>query len=235
MGLSPLTRGNPQTPGSNTAAEGPIPAHAGEPVQGFDLININRAYPRSRGGTAARANKINQCSGLSPLTRGNRDDVMPKSVTFGPIPAHAGEPLSRGAAPHLRGLSPLTRGNHERPQESPVPDGPIPAHAGEPKPQLTAWCAYRAYPRSRGGTFDLFRSRAGIGGLSPLTRGNLGQALEAAANEGPIPAHAGEPHPRRAAQGQAGAYPRSRGGTFFSHPIRAAHRGPIPAHAGEPP
>ena len=196
MGLSPLTRGNPQTPGSNTAAEGPIPAHAGEPVQGFDLININRAYPRSRGGTAARANKINQCSGLSPLTRGNPCHAALRLI-YGAYPRSRGGTMSaRKNRPCLTGLSPLTRGNRLSCEFMLAQHGPIPAHAGEPPTNRTTDFLLGAYPRSRGGTQQPEAALPTWTGLSPLTRGNPSLWLVMAFPLGPIPAHAGEPSPR---------------------------------------
>ena len=91
-------------------------------------------------------------------------------------------------------------------------------------------------------------------GLSPLTRGNHGQRVEMGQHLGPIPAHAGEPDAASCCPSQAGAYPRSRGGTVTTSetstaaaglsPLTRGNRlrfaglrfpcGPIPAHAGEP-
>ena len=131
-GLSPLTRGNLPCPAFFNHLKGPIPAHAGEP----DILMWMRlrigAYPRSRGGT--RHGDVLKAirEGLSPLTRGNLDHVIPMQGEMGPIPAHAGEPggmidfpalirayprsrggtlTDTGEAIHGLGLSPLTRGN----------------------------------------------------------------------------------------------------------------------------
>ena len=92
-------------------------------------------------------------------------------------------------------------------------------------------------------------------GLSPLTRGNPRGIWCRAWCAGPIPAHAGQPPPRRHAPRRGRAYPRSRGAT--RRPIKNRKRGsglspltrgnpelhrhlalavgPIPAHAGQPP
>ena len=111
-----------------------------------------------------------------------------------------------------------------------------------------------AYPRSRGGTDkwgDVIVTRWG---LSPLTRGNHQRVGIYRQREGPIPAHAGEPQMRDVIMPGIGAYPRSRGGTFYSGDAEALEwglspltrgnlvnvaaatvvQGPIPAHAGEP-
>ena len=74
--------------------------------------------------------------------------------------------------------------------------GPIPAHAGEPGCQRPPACPPWAYPRSRGGTGDACNAAHRVGGLSPLTRGNLNDTESIVAGLGPIPAHAGEPRMR---------------------------------------
>ena len=175
-------------------------------------------------------------SGLSPLTRGNLF-LKPASMRGrGPIPAHAGEPLlavlaagklwayprSRGGTAgrdDIRiapmGLSPLTRGNRMVGTENGTLTGPIPAHAGEPRHLTATLCPGWAYPRSRGGTVCGHQCVQQQGGLSPLTRGNHGQRVEMGQHLGPIPAHAGEPDAASCCPSQAGAYPRSRGGTDF--------------------
>ena len=91
-------------------------------------------------------------------------------------------------------------------------------------------------------------------GLSPLTRGNRASMDGQLPSDGPIPAHAGEPHSRSGCSALTRAYPRSRGGTLtrwlrFGSPVglspltrgnrahlvqRCLGHGPIPAHAGEP-
>ena len=50
------------------------------------------AYPRSRGGTWRYSAKLGPLKGLSPLTRGNQPTVRVPAA-YGPIPAHAGEPV----------------------------------------------------------------------------------------------------------------------------------------------
>ena len=69
------------------------------------------------------------------------------------------------------------------------------------------------HPRSRGATPAPGAGTGRSAGLSPLTRGNRGDAGPPHPSDGPIPAHAGQP-----------------GGPVH----RAASRRPIPAHAGQP-
>ena len=91
-------------------------------------------------------------------------------------------------------------------------------------------------------------------GLSPLTRGNRGDAFADTGQRGPIPAHAGQPRRASGRSAGAGAYPRSRGATVRAvaeevimeglSPLTRGNRpdgarapdqhGPIPAHAGQP-
>ena len=55
QGLSPLARGNLGATLQKPDGLGPIPARAGEPNEGVGDHNDSGAYPRSRGGTTARA------------------------------------------------------------------------------------------------------------------------------------------------------------------------------------
>ena len=54
-GLSPLARGNHRVGRLHKHAHGPIPARAGQPGWRGARLRCSRAYPRSRGATAARA------------------------------------------------------------------------------------------------------------------------------------------------------------------------------------
>ena len=213
--------------------------------------------------------------GLSPLTRGNRCDAQLFCRTIGPIPAHAGEPelecpgeviprayprsrggtgVEVGATVHPAGLSPLTRGNQVRAGQVRAGQGPIPAHAGEPGRKADDLFRTRAYPRSRGGTTLVEAVTACCEGLSPLTRGNQIITSGCLPDQGPIPAHAGEPTTLHPQTWWTRAYPRSRGGTggvghalgleeglspltrgnLVACDAPLGYRGPIPAHAGEP-
>ena len=232
-------------------------------------------YPRPRGGTGIGFWTPPDDRGLSPPTRGNPKPRERRTRTRGSIPAHAGEPfawlrLKRGRRVYPRprggtktgrldpksgrGLSPPTRGNRGEGRRAEGARRSIPAHAGEPltSAKLTRWA--RVYPRPRGGTSNASYSSTARTGLSPPTRGNREPNREAAAQQGSIPAHAGEPAwavriPRR-----RWVYPRPRGGTHsrsyrradtggLSPPTRGnpptpdgwrRGLGSIPAHAGEP-
>ena len=193
-----------------------------------------RAYPRSRGATPLTSTGLITVWGLSPLTRGNRPEKCGEHRECGPIPAHAGQPSmvrpcampirayprSRGATSvHAgddlcsEGLSPLTRGNRLLGRGPGAQDGPIPAHAGQPRWLVSTGCWAGAYPRSRGATDPAVQDGRPESGLSPLTRGNPAAAAADAGQDGPIPAHAGQPFGRGLPAWRQGAYPRSRGAT----------------------
>ena len=193
-----------------------------------------RAYPRIRGGTLRKWSELHSSQGLSPHTRGNPWQEFEWKGRRGPIPAYAGEPSLRnedvrlirayprirggtnaplGASPQVQGLSPHTRGNPKLPRAGDEDQGPIPAYAGEPRTGPPIARASGAYPRIRGGTPTRGWPVTGSEGLSPHTRGNLMLSTMNLSHAGPIPAYAGEPHPRHCPVLPSRAYPRIRGGT----------------------
>ena len=196
-----------------------------------------RAYPRSRGATCGADTQDNRIEGLSPLARGNRSPALHRRGAGGPIPARAGQPVSRRrllisprAYPRSRGatcgadtqdnriegLSPLARGNHRSAHRGQPSLGPIPARAGQPFFGRQQRGRFGAYPRSRGATTDAQNRRLWAMGLSPLARGNLDRYEALDRNTGPIPARAGQPASARARNPSRWAYPRSRGATVSS-------------------
>ena len=234
LGLSPLARGNRNTPLPPEQPSGPIPARAGEPAEQSARRLRPGAYPRSRGGTDLQRQSVSRAEGLSPLARGNRRKMRMGTWLRGPIPARAGEPRRRRPAaraywayPRSRGgtcgragtewgdggLSPLARGNRWRTRRKASWTGPIPARAGEPPSHRWRPPCTRAYPRSRGGTCTSNCRSEIVLGLSPLARGNQRAPLEFRRGRGPIPARAGEPGVHGESCAGDRAYPRSRGGT----------------------
>ena len=233
-GLSPLARGNLNACRWNHADRGPIPARAGQPMQGLRRSGNHRAYPRSRGATSALPAISAAVSGLSPLARGNLRHRMALRRAVGPIPARAGQPRrlraypghagayprSRGATslasplPGCRwGLSPLARGNPHGLANHALCLGPIPARAGQPGAATGLAHICWAYPRSRGATVGDALFRQGKKGLSPLARGNRWCGRLQCVQQGPIPARAGQPDHWNGARRRERAYPRSRGAT----------------------
>ena len=132
--------------------------------------------------------------------------------------------------------------------------GSIPAHAGEPETVDGRDGSIKVYPRACGGTAHMMPVGPFVQGLSPRMRGNHGQQAGGTIFRGSIPAHAGEPLPRRWSGLFCGVYPRACGGTSSStrlsapvsglsprmrgnrrgRPGRKPGAGSIPAHAGEP-
>ena len=236
-GLSPRSRGNREAAVQGFQRVGPIPALAGEPPRHRARRISRRAYPRARGGTRACNQSPMRVEGLSPRSRGNRLRPGVAQVRSGPIPALAGEPpcapgcgAGRRAYPRARGgtggaiavvpdgegLSPRSRGN---PKPHPPPwswPGPIPALAGEPCTRSGPITGSRAYPRARGGTQSFQRATVFSRGLSPRSRGNLRRLRACPSGLGPIPALAGEPETLTDVDISVRAYPRARGGTWYT-------------------
>ena len=170
-GPSPLTRGSRAGCRHGQPARGSIPAHAGQPVAQPDPQQRFGVHPRSRGAaTVVRCNSAPR-SGPSPLTRGSRRTRRPWRSRTGSIPAHAGQPPRRQAAPHTprvhprsrgaayasvyfgdirEGPSPLTRGSLHGHAGVVVHLGSIPAHAGQPRITMDARIGTWVHPRSRG-------------------------------------------------------------------------------------
>ena len=92
-GLSPPTRGNRGPAGDVDHHRRSIPAHAGEPPARPHHTAVPAVYPRPRGGTLSSPSHSAASPGLSPPTRGNRDEVKLQDESMRSIPAHAGEPL----------------------------------------------------------------------------------------------------------------------------------------------
>ncbi len=204
MGLSPLARGNPGQKRKRIKQMGPIPARAGQPSARHTRTDLFWAYPRSRGATNLQDGGAMCVWGLSPLARGNLNELAYGCACPGPIPARAGQPScdvgkaeqdgayprSRGAtvffAPrvsHPPGLSPLARGNRWLTLSPASSQGPIPARAGQPFPVNSDSAPWWAYPRSRGATSPTSSKVLAEVGLSPLARGNLLQLTRCSTRE----------------------------------------------------
>ena len=152
-GLSPRTRGNQAAGRAALIKQGSIPANAGEPPCDALPDGSLRVYPRERGGTQQSSVATLCAGGLSPRTRGNLGMRPIPVISYGSIPANAGEPAAACPLPRLLrvyprerggtsirspsisivlGLSPRTRGNRDIPQTRALRFRSIPANAGEP-------------------------------------------------------------------------------------------------------
>ena len=213
--------------------------------------------------------------GLSPRVRGNRVQRAEMDVGARSIPACAGEPAPLvgvvpryGVYPRVcggtagqprpnqrsKGLSPRVRGNLFAGAGCARRIRSIPACAGEPQAGPDPGGVRKVYPRVCGGTVFAQRFQLIGQGLSPRVRGNPAQLPLQRPLPRSIPACAGEPGRRTAADSWPGVYPRVCGGTFSGRfgawPVRglsprvrgnpyparsfAALERSIPACAGEP-
>ena len=97
-GLSPRVRGNHHRQPRRRAAEGSIPACAGEPRRAGTAGLTAWVYPRVCGGTRHPAVGAVNGHGLSPRVRGNHHRQPRRRAAEGSIPACAGEPRRAGTA-----------------------------------------------------------------------------------------------------------------------------------------
>ena len=176
--------------------------------------------------------------------------VLVVLVISGSIPAHTGEPTTRGPPKGLSrvyprthggtveigllpavtgGLSPHTRGNRPRRRDPVLPRGSIPAHTGEPTATVCQGRWMRVYPRTHGGTRPSAESPESPVGLSPHTRGNLARRDGLGRELGSIPAHTGEPRSPPVRRPIPRVYPRTHGGTG-QHGVRPPHFGGLSPH-----
>ena len=215
-GLSPRVRGNRLRLPPLPAAEGSIPACAGEPPRRGRVVSEVGVYPRVCGGTGLMAVTVMLAMGLSPRVRGNLDAGADAGQGMRSIPACAGEPIAAMSSsvsvkvyPRVcggtladspltagsPGLSPRVRGNQRR---HPGPDDrirSIPACAGEPLAVAVGVNVFRVYPRVCGGTRATCSARCAMTGLSPRVRGNPAGSGPPHPGRRSIPACAGEPVP----------------------------------------
>ncbi len=253
VGLSPHARGNPANRSGYVGNAGSIPACAGEPLIFFLRQPDKRVYPRMRGGTGYFQLKDTLVVGLSPHARGNLGGFPVREPAGGSIPACAGEPTSKkvywvaeGVYPRMRGgttgvytysashegLSPHARGNLASRVHLRAFFGSIPACAGEPSAYFRYRRAGRVYPRMRGGTASGQSRAKPTWGLSPHARGNRPNSNREDGPPGSIPACAGEPAASSFFPCPVRVYPRMRGGTFSSMPMKTAELGLSPHARG---
>ena len=140
-GLSPRVRGNLGPAGCGIAGGGSIPACAGEPPRTLRMDSARSVYPRVCGGTHDHTADERGLGGLSPRVRGNLRTRRRSCLSYGSIPACAGEPLASSRASPTRavyprvcggtganpmpkmnaaGLSPRVRGNPRRAAPGPL-------------------------------------------------------------------------------------------------------------------
>ena len=131
-------RGNPFTLDqvlSRCAADGSIPAHAGEPPVRLSQLLSQGLSPRMRGNPYSLKARC-RCGGVYPRACGGTVDtayLRSMSETAGSIPAHAGEPAPGWPRSQRRpGSIPAHAGEPHGVTGGGTALGSIPAHAGEP-------------------------------------------------------------------------------------------------------
>ncbi len=197
---------------------GSIPARAGEPLFSPAANNVERVYPRPRGGAPTLSCRTCAIQGLSPPARGSRVCHRVLSEVLRSIPARAGEPLFSPAANNVERVYPRPRGGAFPPRlamlmasglsppargsRCPIPtrrrsSRSIPARAGEPSPTSGEPEILRVYPRPRGGASSAPSRTQAAAGLSPPARGSRIHITSRIDRHGSIPARAGEPPAER--------------------------------------
>ena len=152
-GLSPYTRGNPNSSDASPAERWSIPVHTGKPARVGGCWATHQVYPRTHGETCPFKSKPSTVKGLSPYTRGNQSLCHRVPVQSRSIPVHTGKPFSASSIGSmgmvyprthgethdrlrcrwwLWGLSPYTRGNQHFLRLAKWTSGSIPVHTGKP-------------------------------------------------------------------------------------------------------
>ncbi len=234
---------------------GSIPAHAGQPLHGCFSTPLARVDPRACGAAGSRKQRSSDGRGRSPRMRGSHGLSDGRSLWFGSIPAHAGQPGRRarraraagvdpracGAAPTSHaptvttlGRSPRMRGSRALRAAPSVRQGSIPAHAGQPRCDRPARGATRVDPRACGAALleplGLFH-RAG---RSPRMRGSRCALRPKVPRPGSIPAHAGQPQALPRAQQARRVDPRACGAALIEGLTPHCSVGRSPRMRGSP-
>ena len=130
------------------------------------------------------------------------------------------------------GLSPPTRGIPAAVNNPVLLDRSIPAYAGDPRTDSHPLESAPVYPRLRGGSRQFAHIvRLGFG-LSPPTRGILGQSTTPARRRRSIPAYAGDPHHSGGSPHSVEVYPRLRGGSADTPGLASSKAGLSPPTRG---
>ena len=199
-GLSPRVRGNLPSRRRDRRPRGSIPACAGEPSSLSASSAFIRVYPRVCGGTGFIYHLSFEPVGLSPRVRGNQAQRRKAASECRSIPACAGEPVAPEFSSGWERVYPRVCG-------------------GTPVIMWEARGGYGLSPRVRG---NLSRAVANSDsrGLSPRVRGNHILLRTGGAQQGSIPACAGEPAFAKGAPVVIPVYPRVCGGTSQGLPYR---------------
>ena len=248
-GLSPRVRGKRYCAVGVVAADGTIPACAGETSGCGTTSSVLADYPRVCGGNRAELKNWPTRKGPSPRVQGKRHPGNRALPVHRAIPACAGETVPRPAIrksiwvyPRVcggnrvrlgyryqnGGLSPRLRGKRPAVRHIRLPFRAIPACAGKTGRRQSAQKECRVYPRVCGGNLGNFQNPPQISGLSPRVRGKsvaYGWVLFA---DRSIPACAGETFGGWTVFPCARVYPRVCGGNT-AHTRATPGQSPRPA------
>ena len=232
-GSSPQVRGRLHSEVAHAAADGLIPAGAGQTAWGHPWRDFGGAHPRRCGADPGILRTTHTARGSSPQVRGRRRSGIPPVRLVGLIPAGAGQTLPsqyrryavrahprRCGADKYRhqgrsdgaGSSPQVRGRPAPGGAARRRAGLIPAGAGQTEQRRGHFRTNWAHPRRCGADSCPPPLHQPGPGSSPQVRGRLGCADGSGHLRGLIPAGAGqtvgqspEPPARRAHPRRCGA------------------------------
>ena len=211
--LSPRVRGKHPRLYQRGGMVQPIPACAGETRPPTTAPGRSATYPRVCGGNECVILTRGPVNNLSPRVRGKRRILRILRAKMQPIPACAGETVSKNPAqkaartyprvcggnhfrahrrPPAANLSPRVRGKHTPTGPRAGADEPIPACAGETGAGKGGAGFDPTYPRVCGGNAGRLAAAIESGNLSPRVRGKQFFLLGLRRAAEPIPACAGE-------------------------------------------
>ena len=230
-----------------------IPAWAGKPSVGAEVLGSTGVYPRVGGETDRSRLRVDREEGLSPRGRGNRKFHFQICRGRRSIPAWAGKPaatcsggrtmrvyprvggetaMNQRVFEYDQGLSPRGRGNPCVLMTAPRSQWSIPAWAGKPPAADAPEPRIAVYPRVGGETACSARRIGVLAGLSPRGRGNLDCLRVLWVGRRSIPAWAGKPRPGSRRIASIRVYPRVGGETRRERQRRDREQGLSPRGRG---
>ena len=255
IGLSPHGRGKRLRCYCGGFGSRSIPARAGETRPRLFRGNHQQVYPRTGGGNVGRRWFRVAGIGLSPHGRGKHLLLAQQRISFGSIPARAGETLEQlqrklqrkvyprtgggnctasGKRTPSWGLSPHGRGKPAGGYKYATVRRSIPARAGETHQQEQANRIQTVYPRTGGGNALELSTSCCRNGLSPHGRGKRLLTAAGRITGGSIPARAGETGLELAIVHLFKVYPRTGGGNLQPPDLLPQSWGLSPHGRGKP-
>lgn len=188
-----------------------IPADAGQALPAPATTGHPPIHPHARGPDLWATRHLHAARGISPHTRGGRQEVGSGERYIRIILTEVRQVISTSASE--RGSSPRTRGRQKASQEDAASTRIIPARVGHAPEKHSSSSSRANHPHARGASCCCWRSIPARD-PSPRTWGRPGKSYRAIAAERSIPRHVGqtaEPpqetvmttdHPQRAGAGE---------------------------------